>query len=452
MPCRFFLRRLMNLIVVGTQWGDEGKGKIVDLLSEQADCVVRYQGGHNAGHTVVVGNEVIVLHLLPTGLLHPGKIGIIGGGVVVDPAALLEEIALLSARGISVTDRLFISETAHLIMPYHQVLDREGEKMRGAHKIGTTGRGIGPAYADKMARNGIRMVDLMDPPRFRKLLENNLTETNILLKAAYQTEPVGLEDVYSEYLGYAEAIRPYISDTMRQIHQGMDAGKHFLFEGAQGTHLDVDFGTYPYVTSSSASAGGACTGTGVGPTRIDAVLGVAKAYTTRVGSGPFPSELVGEMGEQLRTKGNEFGATTGRPRRCGWFDAVAVRYAVRVNGLTSLAITKLDVLDGLSTIPICVGYDVEGKTIREMPASFSTLQKCRPILQSLPGWTSPTTGATTYNALPQNARRYLSALSEAVGCRIDIVSASSKRGETILLRQLFLPSTSRQCRQTEHGS
>ncbi len=427
----------MNLVVIGTQWGDEGKGKIVDLLSEQADYIVRYQGGHNAGHTVVVGDDMIVLHLIPTGLLHPGKIGIIGGGVVVDPVALLEEIAMLSARNISVAGRLFISETAHLIMPYHRALDRESEKMKGARKIGTTGRGIGPAYADKMARCGIRVVDLMDPARFREQLESNLAETNPFLATAYQMEPFRLEDVYSEYMGHAEAIRPYIADTVRQIHQGMDAGRNFLFEGAQGTHLDVDFGTYPYVTSSSAAAGGACTGSGVGPTQIDAVLGVAKAYTTRVGSGPFPSELSNDMGERLRTKGREFGATTGRPRRCGWFDAVAVRYAVRVNGLTSLAITKLDVLDGLSEIPVCVGYEVEGRLLHDMPASLSTLQKCTPVLRSLPGWDTPTTGATVYETLPQNARRYLESLSEYVGCRIDIVSASSKRGETILLRHPF---------------
>jgi adenylosuccinate synthase len=427
----------MNLIVVGTQWGDEGKGKIVDLLSERADYIVRYQGGHNAGHTVVVDNDAIVLHLIPTGLLRPGKIGIIGSGVVVDPAALLEEITMLAARGISVAGRLFISEAAHLIMPYHKILDQEGEKVRGARKIGTTGRGIGPAYADKMARNGIRVGDLMEPARFREQLEDNLTAINPHLKTAYQREPFCLEEVYQQFMRHADAIRPYLANTVQKIHQGMEEGRNFLFEGAQGTHLDVDLGTYPYVTSSSATAGGACTGAGVGPTQIDAVLGVAKAYTTRVGSGPFPSELSDEMGEHLRRKGNEFGATTGRPRRCGWFDAVAVRYAVRVNGLTSLAMTKLDILDGLSTVPVCVGYEVEGRTLYDVPTSSSTLQKCRPVLQSFPGWDTPTTGATSYEALPQNARRYLEALSEWVGCRIDIVSASSKRGETILLRDPF---------------
>ncbi len=430
----------MNLIVVGTQWGDEGKGKIVDLLSERADYIVRYQGGHNAGHTVVVGNDAIVLHLIPTGLLRPGKIGIIGSGVVVDPAALFDEIAMLAAHGISIAGRLFISEAAHLIMPYHKVLDQEGEKVRGARKIGTTGRGIGPAYADKMARTGIRVGDLLEPDLFREQLEDNLTAINPYLKATYRKEPFCLEDVYREFVGHAEAIRPYLADTIDTIHHGMKAGRNFLFEGAQGTHLDVDLGTYPYVTSSSAAAGGACTGSGVGPTQIDAVLGVAKAYTTRVGSGPFPSELSDEMGEYLRCKGNEFGATTGRPRRCGWFDAVAVRYAVRVNGLTSLAITKLDVLDGLPNIPVCIGYEVEGRALHDVPMSRSTLQRCTPVLQPLPGWDTPTTGATSYEALPKNARRYLEALSEWVGCRIDIVSASSKRGETILLRDPFSKS------------
>lgn len=427
----------MNLVVIGSQWGDEGKGKIVDLLSESADYVIRYQGGHNAGHTVVSGENVIVLHLIPTGLLHPGKIGVIGNGVVVDPGALLEEVDGLSARGISVSGRLFISETAHLIMPYHKAIDKESEKVKGTRKIGTTGRGIGPAYADKMARIGIRVVDLLDPDLFREKLATNLVEMNYFLEQLYKVKGFDLEKVYQEYMGYADRIKPYIADTGQLIHEAMSQGRRLLFEGAQGTHLDVDLGTYPYVTSSNATAGGACTGTGVGPTRINQVLGVAKAYTTRVGSGPFPSELNNEMGEMLRSKGKEFGATTGRPRRCGWFDVVLLRYAVRVNGLTSLAITKLDVLDGIPEIQICVGYEFEGKVYREMPAALRTLEKCTPIYERFPGWSEPTTGATSYDRLPKNAKIYLEAISEKVGCRVDIISTSSKRGETIVLRNPF---------------
>ncbi|HLG22534.1 MAG TPA: adenylosuccinate synthase [Candidatus Manganitrophaceae bacterium] len=427
----------MNLVVVGAQWGDEGKGKIVDLLSEGADFIVRYQGGHNAGHTVVIGEKVIVVHLIPTGLLHPGKVGVIGNGVVVDPGAFLEEVEALSARGISVSGRLYISEMAHLIMPYHRAIDKESEKMKGTRKIGTTGRGIGPAYADKMARIGIRVIDLLDPELFREKLGANLIEMNYFLEQLYKAPGFDLEKVYQEYMGYAEQIRPYIADTTLLINQAIDQGRHLLFEGAQGTHLDVDLGTYPFVTSSNAGAGGACAGTGVGPTRIDEVLGVAKAYTTRVGSGPFPSELNDAMGETLRTKGKEFGATTGRPRRCGWFDAVLVRYAVRVNHLASLAITKLDVLDGLSEVLLCVGYRHEGKVFREMPASLRVLDKCEPVYERFPGWSEPTTGVTSYNKLPQKAQVYLEAISEQVGCRLDLISTSSKRGETIVLRNPF---------------
>lgn len=427
----------MNLVVIGSQWGDEGKGKIVDLLSESADYVIRYQGGHNAGHTVVSGETVIVLHLIPTGLLHPRKIGVIGNGVVVDPGALLEEIDSLSVRGISVSGRLFISEAAHLIMPYHKAIDKESEKVKGTRKIGTTGRGIGPAYADKMARIGIRVVDLLDPDLFREKLATNLVEMNYFLEQLYKVKGFDLEKVYQEYMGYADRIKPYIADTTLLIDEAIGQGRRLLFEGAQGTHLDVDLGTYPYVTSSNAAAGGACTGTGVGPTRINQVLGVAKAYTTRVGSGPFPSELNNKMGEMLRAKGKEFGATTGRPRRCGWFDVVLLRYSVRVNGLTSLAITKLDVLDGFPEIQVCVGYEFEGKVYREMPSALRTLEKCTPIYERYSGWSEPTTGITSYDRLPKNAKIYLEAISEKVGCRVDLISTSSKRGETIILRNPF---------------
>ncbi len=427
----------MNLVVIGMQWGDEGKGKIVDFLSEKADYVVRYQGGHNAGHTVVIGDEEIILHLIPTGLLHPGKIGVIGNGVVIDPEALIQEVDSLSHRGVLVDGRLFISEMAHLIMPYHKAIDKESEKMKGTRKIGTTGRGIGPAYADKMARIGIRVVDLLEPDFFREKLSNNLNEMNYFLKQLYKVEGFDLDKVYKEYMHYTEKIRPYISDTTQILNQAIDNGRHLLFEGAQGTHLDVDMGTYPFVTSSNASAGGACTGTGVGPTRINQVLGVAKAYTTRVGSGPFPSEMTDKRGEGLRAKGHEFGATTGRPRRCGWFDAVLVRHAVLVNYLTSLAITKLDVLDGFPSIKVCVGYKYKGKTLHNMPSSLKTLENIKPIYESFSGWKEPTTGVTSYGKLPKNAKIYLEAMSSLVGCRIDLVSTSSKRGDIIVLKNPF---------------
>lgn len=427
----------MNLVVIGAQWGDEGKGKIVDLLSEGADYVVRYQGGHNAGHTVVIGDDTTVLHLIPTGLLHADKIGVIGNGVVVDPEAFLEEVEILSSKGISVAGRLFISETAHLIMPYHKAIDKESEKMKGTRKIGTTGRGIGPAYADKMARIGIRVIDLLDPDLFREKLATNLVEMNYFLEQLYKVKGFDLDKVFHDYMEYAERVKPYITDTTLLLNHAIDQGRHILFEGAQGTHLDVDLGTYPYVTSSNSTAGGACTGTGVGPTRIHEVLGVVKAYTTRVGSGPFPSELNDPMGETLRSKGREFGATTGRPRRCGWFDAVLVRYSARVNHLTSLAITKLDVLDGLPEIEICTGYRYEGSTFHEMPSSLRILEKCTPVFERFSGWSEPTTGITSYDRLPKNARLYLEAISARVGCRIELVSASSKRGETIVLRNPF---------------
>ena len=427
----------MGIVVVGTQWGDEGKGKIVDLLSERADVVVRYQGGHNAGHTVVIGENVVVVHLLPTGILHPGKLCIIGNGVVVDPAALIEEVGSLRSRGIDTSQRIFISEAAHLIMPYHKAIEKESEKIKGTRKIGTTGRGIGPTYADKMARVGIRVVDLLDPVLFREKLSANLVEMNYFLEQLYRVKGFDVGKVYDEYMSYAEKIRGYITNTPLLINQLLDQGKKVLFEGAQGTHLDVDHGTYPYVTSSNASAGGACTGSGVGPTRIRAVLGVAKAYTTRVGSGPFPTELKGALGESLRSRGKEFGATTGRPRRCGWFDAVSVRSAVRINGLTGLAITKLDILDGLDELKICTGYRHAGKVYHEMPAQARIAEECEPIYETLKGWAGPTTGVTQYEKLSPGSREYLKRLSELTGCPIHLVSTSSRRGETIILKDYF---------------
>ncbi|MFQ5587628.1 MAG: adenylosuccinate synthase [Nitrospiria bacterium] len=431
----------MNLIVIGTQWGDEGKGKIVDLLSEHADYVVRYQGGHNAGHTIVIGENAIVLHLIPTGLLQAGKRGVIGNGVVINPKALLEEIEGLTAQGIAVDGRLFISASAHLIMPYHQRIDLESEKTKGHRKIGTTGRGIGPAYADKMSRTGIRVCDLFDKALFKEKLETNVQAINQTCAESDTTPPFDVEEIYQEYLGYAEKIRPYVTDTALLLNRAIDEGKHLLFEGAQGMHLDVDHGTYPYVTSSNSSAGGASTGTGVGPTRFNEVLGVTKAYTTRVGSGPFPSELTGETGALLRKKGSEFGATTGRPRRCGWFDALQVRHTVRINHMTSLALTKLDVLDGLPRISICVGYEIDGETVHEMPCALGGLERAKPILKHFSGWEESTHGVTDEEKLPKNAKIYLEAISELVGCRIDIVSTSSKRGETIVRRMPFSSSS-----------
>ena len=431
------MKERMNCVVVGTQWGDEGKGKIVDLLAEKADGVIRYQGGHNAGHTVIVGNKEIVLHLIPTGILHPEKMAVIGNGVVIDPKAFLEEVASLASRGISVVGRLFISELAHLIMPYHTVLDQEGEKQSGRRRIGTTGRGIGPAYADKMARIGIRVIDLFDPDIFRQKIEQNLAEINIFLKEVYHTSGLDIEAIYREYIGYRPLLKPYVTDTSQLIHRAIRLKKNLLFEGAQGTHLDVDLGTYPYVTSSHAAAGGACTGTGVGPTQIDHVLGVTKAYTTRVGEGPFPSELQNEQGRLLREKGHEFGATTGRPRRCGWFDAVSVRYAVRVNNLDALAVTKLDVLDGQTDIDICVAYECEGQLYNEMPASLRILQSCTPRFIRLPGWTETTMGMSSFESLPKNAKAYLDVISNQVGCPIDMISTGSRREETIVIKHPF---------------
>ncbi len=421
------------LVVVGTQWGDEGKGKIVDLLSKQADVVVRYQGGHNAGHTVVLGEQTFILHLIPSGILQPGKLCVIGNGVVVDPAALLEEVGDLERRGIPVRGRLYVSSNAHLIMPYHKAIEKESEKLKGARRIGTTGRGIGPAYVDKMARIGIRVGDLLEPDLFRDKLSANLTEMNYLLEQLYKVERFDLNKVYNDYMEYAGACRDYIADTTLLLNRWLDEDKRLLFEGAQGTHLDVDHGTYPYVTSSNATSGGACIGTGVGPTRMTSAVGVVKAYTTRVGSGPFPTELKDDMGTKLQERGHEFGATTGRPRRCGWFDAVLVRYAVRVNGLAGVAVTKLDVLDACDTIKVCVGYRYRGKTFDEMPYSLTVLEACEPIYETMEGWRCSTTGITSYPQLPTAAKAYLSRLERLMGCRIFLISTGTKREEAIQL-------------------
>ena len=428
---------MATLVVVGAQWGDEGKGKIVDILSEKADMIVRYAGGHNAGHTVMIDNETFILHLIPSGILHKGKTCIIGNGVVFDPAAFIEEKETLKKRGIEVSRNLWVSKNAHLIMPYHRAIDRESENLKGTRKIGTTGRGIGPSYADKISRIGIRVSDLLNETLFREKLKTNLAEMNFFLEHLYKAKGFELDAIFNEYMGYSKQISEFTADTYLMIHQAIQGKKNILFEGAQGTHLDIDHGTYPFVTSSSAVAGGACTGAGIGPTTINKVLGVAKAYSTRVGSGPFPTEIKGKESEHLRDLGKEFGSTTGRPRRCGWFDVLAVRYSVMVNGLSSLAITKLDVLDTFDSIPVCTGYRFKGKIFKEMPTEFDVLNEAEPIYEVLPGWKTSTLGVTEFKKLPQKAQTYLNKIEEWSQCKIEMISTGSKRNETIFINHPF---------------
>ncbi len=423
-----------NLVIIGAQWGDEGKGKIVDILAQNADIVVRYQGGSNAGHTVINDRGTFIFHLIPSGILYRGTLCAIGNGVVVDPGSLIEEMDHLQGQGVRFGKNFVISQRAHVILPYHKAIDRASEQSKGSRKIGTTGRGIGPSYADKMARIGILMGDLLNPSLFKKKLEENLVEMNWFLERLYKVETFQVDKVFDQYMGYADRLRSHIVDTTTLLNRAIGKNKTVLFEGAQGTHLDVDFGTYPYVTSSSAAAGGACTGTGVGPTMIDAVMGIAKVYTTRVGSGPFPTELTDEVGQGLQERGKEFGSTTGRARRCGWFDAVVVRHATQVNGFTSLAVTKLDVLDGCKELKLCTGYR-HGSTIhKDMPADLDVLTGCEPVYQRMKGWTAATTGTTSYKRLPVEAKRYLARIEELAQCRIDMISTGSKRAETIMLR------------------
>lgn len=428
---------MKTIVVVGAQWGDEGKGKIVDMLSGDADIIVRYQGGHNAGHTVVIDDQQFILHLIPSGVLRTEKVCVIGNGVVVDPAALINEISDLAKKGVTVEKRLFISKQAHLIMPYHRAIERETERQKGARRIGTTGKGIGPAYVDKIARIGIRVADLLEPDIFRDKLSINLNEINYFLENLCKGKGFELEPVYKEYLEYGAIIRGYIEDTSFLLNRAIDDGKRVLFEGAQGTHLDIDHGTYPYVTSSSATAGGACTGTGVGPTRIDKVFGIAKAYTTRVGSGPFPSELKDELGARLQETGAEFGATTGRPRRCGWFDSIMVRYSIMVNSISSIAITKLDILDGIDPIKICVGYKHGNKVYKDMPSELRILEEAEPVYEELEGWDEPSAGVTDINRLPRNAKSYIRRLEDLLSCRVSIISTGSDRAATIILENPF---------------
>ena len=431
------------LVVVGAQWGDEGKGKIIDLLTERADIVARYQGGHNAGHTVVVGMEEFILHLIPSGILHRGKKCIIGNGVVVDPAALLDEMDGLKKRGIKTDQSLLISKNAHLIMPYHKALDIASENLKGNKKIGTTGRGIGPAYADKINRKGIRMADLLDPEQFREKLAANTGEANFLLERFYNAPLVHQDQVYEEYMGYARKLKKYVTDTTLVLNEAIAKNKKVLAEGAQGTHLDVDHGTYPFVTSSSPTAGGACTGLGIGPNTIAEVMGIVKAYTTRVGSGPFPTEQENKLGELLRARGREYGATTGRARRCGWADTLIIRHAVRVNGMTSVAITKLDVLDTLDELKICVGYKYKGKLYEEMPSELTVLEKGVPQYITMPGWRQTTIGITKYGDLPRKARAYVEKLCKLCGVKPAIISTGARRDETIILEQPFKTAATR---------
>ncbi|NUO79865.1 adenylosuccinate synthase [candidate division KSB1 bacterium] len=418
-------------IIVGAQWGDEGKGKIIDYLSEHADLVARYQGGANAGHTVAIGGERYVLHLIPSGILHPHTTCYLGNGVVIDPVALLQEIELLTKKDIVLKGRLFISHRAHLVMPYHKLLDQSRELADEQHKIGTTGRGIGPAYVDKVHRMGIRIVDLLDETTLREKIIHNLEEKNAILSALYGQSPLEAEAILHEYRELDEQLDPYITDVSRALHLGIASGKSVLCEGAQGTLLDIDLGTYPYVTSSSPTSGGACTGLGLGPTQIDRVLGVIKAYTTRVGMGPLPTEISPESGIDLRTLGAEYGATTGRPRRCGWFDAVVANYAVQVNGIAAWAVTKLDVLDTLAEIKICVAYRYRGKEIKTFPADLAMLEQCEPVYETLPGWQESTAAVRTFNALPARAQQYLRMLTEITQTPIEIISVGPNREQTI---------------------
>lgn len=428
-----------NIVVVGAQWGDEGKGKIVDILSEYADIIVRFQGGNNAGHTVVVDGEKFILHLIPSGILHKGKKCVVGNGVVVDPEVLLQEIQTLRSKGqFQSGDDLLISADAHLIMPYHKKLDAVRERFRGKNKIGTTGRGIGPAYEDKVARCGIRCGDLLTEDVFREKLKNNLLEKNHLLKNMYHEQGFEMHDVYHQYMTFAEKIAGYITDTGLYLDAAIKRGKNILFEGAQGTLLDVDHGTYPFVTSSNTAAGEASTGSGIGPTKLDRVIGISKAYTTRVGEGPFPTELKNEEGERLREQGGEYGATTGRPRRCGWFDAVAMRYAARVNGLDGLVLTKLDVLDNLDKIMICTGYRYNNTVIKDFTSDSDILNNCAPVYETMDGWQEPTTSITELDKLPKKAYAYIKRLEELTEISIIIISVGAGRKEAIMIENPFL--------------
>jgi len=429
---------MANVIIVGAQWGDEGKGKVVDIYTEHSQEVVRYQGGNNAGHTLVVGDEKTVLHLIPSGILHKGKRCLIGNGVVLDPGVLLEEIEELQKRGFLTDDsQLVIDQNAHIIMPYHKAIDIARESGSG-RKIGTTGRGIGPTYEDKVGRRGVRVIDLIHPHTFRQRVKEVLPEKNFILEKLLDGKPLSEDEIISQYSAFAEKMSKYVGNVSRILDDAVKAGENILFEGAQGSMLDIDHGTYPYVTSSSTIAGGACAGSGIGPRCIDQVIGISKAYVTRVGEGPFPTELLDETGEELRAAGQEFGATTGRPRRCGWFDAVAMREAVRINGLSGLAITKLDVLSEMDSIRICTAYSYHGEMLEEFPRDVRVLKECHPVYEEMPGWGTDITGAKCMDDLPEKARTYLKKLEEVSGCPAVLVSVGPRRDQTIEVTNPFI--------------
>lgn len=425
------------IVLLGAQWGDEGKGKVTDLLGSRVDYVVRFSGGNNAGHTVITPDgQKFALHLMPSGALHPNAVTVIGNGVVVDPKVLLAEMDGLTERGVDVS-RLLLSADAHLIMPHHRALDRVVERYLGTARIGTTGRGIGPAYGDKVARMGIRAQDLLDPGILRQKLELVLREKNQILFKVYNRKGFDVDAVVEEYLTYAERLKPFIADTRLILHKALEGGKTVLMEGAQATLLDLDHGTYPFVTSSNPTAGGACVGTGIPPTRIGSVIGVIKAYTTRVGAGPFPTELQDDMGEHLRKMGGEYGTTTGRPRRCGWFDAVIGRYAVRVNGITDLVVTKLDILSGLDQVPICVGYEIDGERFDDMPMTQTGFHHAIPLYEYHPGWWEDISKVRTFEELPDNAQRYIERLEELCGTRVSLIGVGPGREENVVRHDML---------------
>jgi len=422
---------MSNVVVLGAQWGDEGKGKIVDFLAKDADIIARYQGGNNAGHSIVVDNEKYIFHLIPSGILYPEKKCIIGNGVVISPKVLFDEIDDLRKRGVYINSNLYVSDRAHLIMPYHLLVESNDEMLRGSKKIGTTGRGIGPAYVDKVGRLGIRVGDLLDFDTFKDKLDLNLAMKARFLDKSQDWIKSTRLDIIEEYKGYAEKMKPFIADTSFILYEAIKSGKNVVFEGAQATLLDIDFGTYPYCTSSNPTAGGVCVGLGIGPTMIDKVMGIAKAYTTRVGEGPFPTEMLTEMNETVRQKGQEFGATTGRPRRCGWFDAVAVRYSVRINGFSSIVLTKLDVLDELDHINVCVGYKYQNKTIAEFPGQIKELENVEPIYEIMDGWHTDISEIREYNNLPENAKEYIEKISQLLETKIEFIAVGPRRDQII---------------------
>jgi adenylosuccinate synthase len=422
---------MSNACVVGLQWGDEGKGKVIDILTEEYDVIVRYQGGGNAGHTVVVNGEKFVLHLIPSGILHPDKKCVIGNGVALDPALFLEEVEALKKRDIIIKNNLFVGDRVHLVFPYHKLLDILSESEKGQDKIGTTGRGIGPCYADKMARVGVRVIELYHPEHLRQQIQRNVEEKNRLLQGLYNAPPLSWKEIYDEYLTYAEKMAPYVCDTVGYVNEAIRASKRLLFEGAQGSLLDVDFGTYPFITSSNATACGVASGAGVSPKQIHKGSGVMKAYTTRVGGGPFPTEVENALGEHLRLRGGEFGATTGRPRRCGWFDAVAVRYAAMINGAEEAILTKLDVLDDQETLKVCVGYKCNGQVYERFPSDLALLPECEPVYEERPGWRQDTSHCTSIEELPGEAVGYIQYLEKLLGLKVTMVSVGPDRKQFI---------------------